>query len=215
MATTEGFRNRIVGLETVPAGEIKEHPKNWRVHPEKQRSALLSALDTIGIADAVLAYHSERDGGALTLIDGHLRRDLLGHIPVLVTDLTDEEADVLLASHDVLTTMAQRDEEMLGELLAGIETEIPRDPMLAIDPDLEGLDEELGEDGRERAKYPIVPEYDEGYDSVIIFATRESDWLWLEKELGLQPMKDRKKIGLSHVLTVDDFRVWLARVRAA
>ena len=214
-ATTQGFRNRIVGLETIPAGDLLEHPKNWRVHPEKQRSALLAALDTIGIADAVLAYKSERNDGKLTLIDGHLRRDLMDTIPVLVTDLTDDEADVLLASHDVLTTMAQRDEEILGELLDGIEMDIPRDLMLVIDPDLEGLDEELDAEGnKERAKYPIVPEFDEGYDSVIIFATRESDWLWLEKELDLQPMKDRKKIGLSHVLTVTDFRKWLARVKA-
>jgi hypothetical protein len=211
VATTEGFRNRIVGLEVVPADSLKEHRLNWRIHPEKQRSALLAALDKIGIADAVLAYHSERDDGALTLIDGHLRRGLIQDIPVLVTDLTDDEADVLLASHDVITTMAQRDEEMLGELLAGIETEIPRDLMLAIDPDLEGLDEELDEDGKERPRYPIVPEFDEGYDSVIVFATSETDWLWLEKTLDLQPMRDRKKIGLSHVLTVNDFRRWLAK----
>src|SRR4051812_31847579 len=192
MATTGGFRNRILGLEVVPATDIADHPKNWRLHPEKQRSALLAALDTIGIADAVLAYRSERADGALTLIDGHLRRGLLTDVPVLVTDLTDDEADILLASHDVITTMAMRDEEMLTDLLEGIGSAIPRDLMLAIDPDLEGLDDELdGETGGRRGSYPIVPEFDEGYDSVIIFATRESDWLWLEKELNLKPMQDR------------------------
>ena len=210
------FATASSAWKNVPTDQIAEHPKNWRTHPEKQRSALLAALDTIGVADAVLAYHSERAGGQLTLIDGHLRRGLMSEVPVLVTDLTDAEADILLASHDVLTTMALRDEEMLAELLAGIDGKIPRDLMIAIDPDLEGIDAELEDERPTRGSYPIVPEYDEGYDSVIIFASRDSDWLWLEKELGLEPMRDRKKIGLSHVITVDDFRRYLAgKVKAS
>ena len=206
------FRNRIVSLEHVSASELSVHPKNWRLHPEKQRSALIAAMETIGVADAVIAYRSERNEGALTLIDGHLRRDVLESVPVLVTDLSDEEADVLLASHDVITTLAHRDEDMLASLLDDIDMQIPRDLMLAIDPDLAGSDVDetgAGEDGAD-ARYPIVPEYDEGYDSVIIFATREADWGWLMKELELPVVQDRKRIGLSHVMTVEQFRDWLS-----
>jgi len=206
------FKNRIVGLEYVPAGELSVHPKNWRLHPERQRSALMAAFETIGVADAVLAYRSDRNGGALTLIDGHLRRDMLDQdVPVLVTDLGDEEADLLLASHDVITTMAHRDETALAALLDDIDMGIPRDLLIAIDPDLPGSEVEQAEktvDG-EDVRYPIVPEYDEGYDSVIIFATREADWGWLMKELDLPTVQDRRRIGISHVLTVEQFRQWL------
>ena len=87
----------------------------------------MSALEAIGVADAVVAYRSERDG-QLTIIDGHLRREILDQkIPVLVTDLTDEEADQFLATHDVLTTMAERDEIELGKLLAEMTSELPRE----------------------------------------------------------------------------------------
>jgi hypothetical protein len=209
-AKSEGFRNRIVGLEVVPASELAQHPQNWRLHPERQRSAMLSALETIGIADAVLAYRSERADGALTLIDGHLRRDLIDKVPVLVTDLSDDEADMLLASHDVITTMAQRDESALAALLEGIEAEMPRDLMMAIDPDYEGVEAAEGDNEGGKARYPIVPEFDEGYDCLIVFSSRESDWNWLVGELELPVAEDRSKIGISHVLTVDQFRTWLS-----
>ena len=208
-----GRRNRIVGLEYHDASELLEHPKNWRLHPETQRNALKAALDSIGIADAVLAYKPEGKE-TLMVIDGHLRRDLMAddQVPVLLLDLTDNEADLLLASHDVITTMAGRDESMLASLLDDIEGGIPRDLMIAIDPDLEGKGEdalaELVGDGESSADatHPILPLYDEGYDSVILFATSEADFAWLEKELKLPTLRDRTRVGMSHVLTVDQFR---------
>jgi len=60
-------------------------------------------LEQVGVAGALTAYHSARNGGRLTLIDGHLRRqdhDLAW--PTLILDVGDEEADLLLASHDPL-----------------------------------------------------------------------------------------------------------------
>ena len=216
-AANTGFRNRIVGLEYHKAGELVPHPKNWRLHPEAQRSALEAAYNKIGVADAVLAYRSERADNALTLVDGHLRRDLAAadqDVPVLILDLTDAEADMLLASHDVLTTMALRDEEALADLLRSTEGEVPRDLMIAIDPDLTGSEIEelmLPAEG-DNPKFPIVPQYDEGYDSVIIFSTSETDWNWLEAELKLPRAQDRSRIGTSHVLTVGQFRErWASR----
>jgi hypothetical protein len=205
----QGFRNRIVGLEMVPASEILEHPKNWRLHPPDQRSALSSLLETIGITDAVLAYRSERHGGKLTLIDGHLRKDLVGEqaVPVLVTDLNDAEADATLASHDVVTTMAVADEAVLQELLNDVEDVLPRDVLIAIDPGLGPQIADLTEEAASvDAKYPIVPQLDEGYDFVVIFCTREMEYSWLRTTLDLPKKLDRKRVGLSHVLTAQEFR---------
>jgi hypothetical protein len=42
-------------------------------------------------------------------------------VPVLVLDVTEEEADVILATHDPLAAMAEADTDMLAELMGSIE----------------------------------------------------------------------------------------------
>ena len=51
-----------------------------------------------------------------------------------------------------------------------------------------------------------MPQLDEGYDCVVIFATRDSEIGWLEKELDLPIRRDRSRVGVSRVLTVPEFR---------
>ena len=76
------------------------------------------ALNEIGIADAVIARDTEK---GLELIDGHLRREVLGNstesVPVLIVDLNDEEADKLLLTLDPLAMMAHTDQDVLLNLL--------------------------------------------------------------------------------------------------
>ena len=112
-------RDRIVELRRVKAGELLDNPKNWRRHPEAQRSALSELLSRIGWADACIARLTPE---GLVLIDGHLRRDLHpdAALPVLVLDLDQSEADVLLASLDPLAGMAVADQEALAALLEGM-----------------------------------------------------------------------------------------------
>src|SRR5207249_10121605 len=92
------------------------NPANWRRHPERQRAALQALLRDIGYADALLA---RREGDALVLVDGHLRRSLDPDqvVPVLVLDVSEEEADTLLATVDPLAALATPDPDMLGSLL--------------------------------------------------------------------------------------------------
>lgn len=78
-------------------------------------------LSQVGIVDALIAYYSDRNGGALTLIDGHLRKeDYPGEWPVLVTDLDDREADLLLVSLDPLAAMADTAADRLRALTDGL-----------------------------------------------------------------------------------------------
>ena len=110
------IRNRIKELKNVPANQLLPNPKNWRTHPTEQKDALKKGLAEIGIADAVLAR--ELDDGSLMLIDGHLRTETINEeIPVLILDVTEAEADKLLATYDPLTEMAKQDTEKLSELL--------------------------------------------------------------------------------------------------
>jgi DNA modification methylase len=116
------IRDRIKELRRVPASELRPSPRNWRTHPTKQRDALRGVLAEIGIADAVLAR--ELPDGTLELIDGHLRAEEIGagEIPVLVLDVTEDEAGKMLATLDPLAAMAEADPAKLDALLREIET---------------------------------------------------------------------------------------------
>ena len=116
------IRDRVVELRRVRAGDLKEHPKNWRIHPERQRKALRGVMEDVGFADAILVR--EEDDGTLEVIDGHLRRSMDPDmvVPVLVLDVDGDEAAQLLASLDPLSALAKTDGSSLTDLLASIET---------------------------------------------------------------------------------------------
>lgn len=113
-------RDRIVELRRVPASDLRANPRNWRIHPTSQARALRSVLDRVGYAGALLARETPE---GLELIDGHLRADIAGteEVPVLVLDVDDEEAGVLLAALDPIGGMAGTDPEALGALLDSVQ----------------------------------------------------------------------------------------------
>ncbi len=115
-------RNRVAEVLQLPATELKTNEGNWRLHPAAQGETVRGLLDEIGIADRLLAYRSEREGGALVLIDGHLRRELAPDAiwTVLVLDLSDAEADLLLTALDPTAAMAETNHRRLQSLLDGI-----------------------------------------------------------------------------------------------
>src|SRR5262249_28331864 len=119
------IRDRIKELRRVRAGDLKPHPKNWRVHPESQKNALRGLLAEIGYADVLLTR--ELPDGSLQIIDGHLRAETTPDsiVPVLVTDLTEEEAEKVLLTLDPLAAMATADKENLESLLASLKFESP------------------------------------------------------------------------------------------
>lgn len=112
------WKNRIVELRQVPSEELKANPRNFRKHPPKQTKALRGVLKEVGIAGALLAYnHPER---GLELIDGHLRHEQGGVWPVLILDVNEEEAAVILATHDPLAAMADQDNAVLEAIIRGL-----------------------------------------------------------------------------------------------
>lgn len=113
-------KDRIKELRRVPASELIPNPKNWRLHPQNQQDGLRTVLERVGYADAVIAR--ETDEG-LVLIDGHLRAETTPNatVPVLVTDLTEAEADEVLATLDPLASLAEPDVEQLTQLLKAVE----------------------------------------------------------------------------------------------
>jgi DNA modification methylase len=119
------IRDRILGLRRVKARELIPNPRNWRTHPKAQADALRGLLSEIGYADALLAR--EVADGKLMLIDGHLRAEVTpdAPVPVLVLDLSEEEANKLLLTLDPLAAMAESDAERISALLKMVSSENP------------------------------------------------------------------------------------------
>lgn len=109
------IRNRVKELRMVPAKDLLANPKNWRDHPEEQRSAMRQLLERIGFAGANMARETPE---GLQLIDGHLRKELADEsiVPVLIVDVTEAEADEILATFDPIASMATANSDKLRAL---------------------------------------------------------------------------------------------------
>ena len=120
---SEGIRDRIKELRRVRARDLLPNPQNWRRHPKNQVDALRGVLAEIGYADALLAR--ELPDGRLMIVDGHLRAKTTPdtEVPVLVLDVTAEEADKILLTLDPLAAMAEADAERISQLLQTVRTE--------------------------------------------------------------------------------------------
>ena len=118
-------RDRIQGFCRVPAGRLEPHPRNWRLHPAPQRSALQAVLRDIGYASALIAR--ELPDGRLQLIDGHLRAETTPEqqVPVLIVDLSDDEALKLLAVFDPLSGLAEADIPALRAMVDQLKVAAP------------------------------------------------------------------------------------------
>jgi DNA modification methylase len=133
------IRNRVKSLRLVKASDLRPNPRNWRTHPKAQQEALRGLLAEVGYADAALARPLA--DGSLELIDGHLRAETTPDmkIPVLVLDVTEAEADKLLASLDPLASLAGVDGSKLEGLLSRVGTK-----NVALQEMLEGLASKAG-----------------------------------------------------------------------
>lgn len=119
------IRDRIVGLVRVRASRVRPNPLNWRTHPERQRAALRSVFKQVGIVGAGLARKLK--DGTYMLIDGHLRREELEQkgdqkIPLLVLNVTEKEAELILLSLDPLASLADTDLEAVNKLCQRVDT---------------------------------------------------------------------------------------------
>jgi hypothetical protein len=116
------INDRIKELRRMPASELVVNEKNWRRHTPWQKEGMKALLENVGYAGALIAYENNGD---TILIDGHLRQEVTPdeNVPVLVLDVTEQEADLLLASFDPISSMAVSDDASLNKLISSIETD--------------------------------------------------------------------------------------------
>lgn len=118
------IKNRVIGHIDLLPSEILSHPGQAWDHPTAQAEALVGILEEVGIVDEILVYKSERAGGAWVTPDGHLRKSLDPRKPwpCTVLDLTDAEADYVLATKDPVGMMKRTNAEALDALLSSVES---------------------------------------------------------------------------------------------
>ena len=148
------IRDRIKELRRVKASELLPNPKNWRTHPKAQQDALKGILAEVGYADALIAR--ETDAG-LMLIDGHLRAESTpdSAVPVLILDVTEAEADKILATLDPLAALAETNAQALDALLREVES-----GSAAVQEMLAGIAEGAGLYNVEPSDSPELPDGD-------------------------------------------------------
>lgn len=121
--TQAAFRSRIVGEGEEAPDQLLANPLNWRVHPKEQVDALEGLLKQVGWVQRVIV--NRRTGH---VVDGHarvalaLRRHELT-LPVLYVDLSEDEERLVLAAIDPIGGMAGRDDDMLAQVLNGLEAQ--------------------------------------------------------------------------------------------
>jgi len=116
------IRDRVIEVRKMRLGDCVPNEKNWRKHPAGQRDGYKSIAEKIGFAGTLLARVTE--DGRVKLIDGHMRQgthpDLVAH--VAITDLSEAEANAILATFDPLAGLAETDNTALEQLLREVDS---------------------------------------------------------------------------------------------
>jgi hypothetical protein len=195
-----GFRDRIKELRRVRAGDLIPCPWNWREHPIEQREALLAVLNEVGYSDACLVRETP---AGLELIDGHMRADVDAdqELPVLVLDVTEDEAKKLLATLDPLTGMAIENAEAKRQLLEELDVQDASLKKMLADM-LAATPADDGPGGKTDLGGPVEMELrpHEHYDYVIVLARNTQEWNRLVELLDLQTIRRRGRIGAARGL---------------
>ena len=186
------LRNRVVDFRQVKGSELVRNDANWRMHPDDQQGGLAALMEDVGFVGAVIAR--EDGDGKLVLIDGHLRADLAGdeEIPVLVVDLTDEEAEKVLLTYDPIGQSAATNTNRLAALLDNVtfdENAYMRKLITDLHADLAKKEKKAKKDGEEDED--ILPDMElhpnEHYDFLVVLATSTNEWNVLCDRLDLKP----------------------------
>ena len=108
-------------FKTMKLLELKPHPKNPRVHPEKLITKLITSIETYGFTNPVLV---DADGRILA---GHARCKAaekmgLPEVPAVVLPLSGAAADAYVIADNKLNELSEWDEATLADLISEIDT---------------------------------------------------------------------------------------------
>lgn len=154
---TNDWQNRIVETGQKPAKDFNFNPANFRLHSDRQRTALDALLREVGWVQGVVFNLRTNN-----LIDGHLRiEEALKQgdetpVPYTAVDLTPEQERLVLLLFDPIGEMAENNLESFKELADSLEIE-----STALIEMIADLTESL--------EIPEFPEFDEEVEETVEF----------------------------------------------
>jgi hypothetical protein len=182
----------------IPIDQLKDHPRNYREHPEDQLDHIESSIRQFGFYRSVVASSDH------VILAGHgvvkaSRRMGLVHVPTIVLKFasTDRRALKILAGDNEISHMAEIDDRMLSEILrevrdgeernlagTGYSDEALKALLMVTRPASEIRDFD------EASHWVGMPAYDGSkrneHKTILIFANEE-DQRALERKLGIKP----------------------------
>jgi hypothetical protein len=192
--------------------ELKEPDYNPRKITAKQREDIKKSLQQFGfVQPLVVNIHEDRFG---IIVGGNQRKKIaesMGYdeAPCIEVSLDlEKEKELNLRLNK---NQAEFDYEMLNNFFDKkflFEVGFTDKELGKIQSEFEEKFKAITNDN---AEMPIVQQFNEKYNTVMIFCNNEMDFNWLRNVLRLQRMKDYKnsKIGESHVITVQQFQeIW-------
>jgi hypothetical protein len=199
--------------ELVPTGSLTPHPRNPKTHPQAQIEAFKSILLENGIRRPVVV---SRLSGCI--VAGHGLWQALTELgvelcPVDFQDFADEAHELAhLTADNQLGTYGVTNDLQLQAIVNDLSAAGMDRAIAGILADI-GVKEEKDEPAEVNCAYPLVPDYDEGYNGVIIFCKTEIEWAQLQTLIEMPKMMGRSgAIGHTRVIAFRDFfRQWSAR----
>jgi hypothetical protein len=118
--------DRIKDFRRVPPARIKLNPCNWRRHGPDQQRAMQGLLQRLGYVNALLVREIDEPPYEYELIDGEMRLGLSQSaptVPVLVLDVSEAEADLILATYDPVGDLVIKEAQQADALAHDVWTE--------------------------------------------------------------------------------------------
>jgi hypothetical protein len=160
-------------------------------------------LGTVGFVGAGIGRDTPE---GIELIDGHLRADLAddSEMPVLIVDLTDDEAAKVLATYDPLSALAIPDVDAFKLLLTGIELDEHAELRKVVTDLTRKYGEREGTPEDDRLDVPgMALQPHEHYDYLVVLASTTHEWNVLCDRLDLPVIKRKRRMGLAHAIRAD------------
>jgi hypothetical protein len=181
-------------LTEVKASDLKPNPNNPKIRDAKGFKRLQKSLSKFGkVYDGI----ANKD---MSLIDGHSRLDLntddLVKVFIPSRQLDENEYKEMNAIFDIAKA-GDTDQQMIEETF---------DDEFFDEWDIDKKIAKLKEASK-NAKYPIVPEYDEQYDAIIIVCNSQTELTFIRNALALSKeiSYKNKTVGETMVLTGKKF----------
>ncbi|MEM4167768.1 MAG: ParB N-terminal domain-containing protein [Candidatus Caldarchaeum sp.] len=114
---TNSLTIRSKTLAWLPVSELIPNDRNWRIHTEKQRKALIQAIKKLGwIAPLIVSKQTKR------ILDGHLRFEIakeLGYtkLPCVLLDIDESQELLVVTTTDSIGSLAIPEFVFLGPIL--------------------------------------------------------------------------------------------------